>query len=109
MQVNYDEVIRVLDYLDIVNGYKLKEIEWVRDDGTKIEVNPKVLEHWRFVGMSNHSFVEMILCEIVAGKEKEILEEFGQLICEHPNASYYGDTNPTTYKCPDCGLVFVKG
>ena len=27
--------------------------------------------------------------------------------CEHPNAYYYGDTNPVTYKCPDCGMVFL--
>jgi hypothetical protein len=29
--------------------------------------------------------------------------------CEHPNAYYYGDTNPVTYYCPDCGIFFVKG
>lgn len=28
--------------------------------------------------------------------------------CICPNAYYYGDTNPPTYKCPDCGMVFVK-
>ncbi len=27
--------------------------------------------------------------------------------CQHPNAHYYGDTNPPTYKCPDCGLMFI--
>jgi len=28
--------------------------------------------------------------------------------CKHPNAYYYGDTNPPTYKCPDCGATFIK-
>lgn len=28
--------------------------------------------------------------------------------CQHPNAYYYGDTNPVTYKCDDCGLLLLK-
>lgn len=28
--------------------------------------------------------------------------------CDHPNAYYYGDTCPVTYKCPDCGATFLK-
>jgi len=27
--------------------------------------------------------------------------------CDHAKAYYYGDTNPPTYKCPDCGITFV--
>ena len=37
------------------------------------------------------------------------LKENGMLDgdCHHPNAEYYGDTHPPTFKCPDCGAVFV--
>lgn len=28
--------------------------------------------------------------------------------CLHKNLSYYGDTNPSTYICQDCGAFIVK-
>lgn len=28
--------------------------------------------------------------------------------CTHPNGYYCGDTNPPTYKCPDCGAYYTK-
>ena len=30
-------------------------------------------------------------------------------LCTHPNGVYYGDTNPPTYKCPECGAFYLKG
>ncbi len=27
--------------------------------------------------------------------------------CTHPNGYYYGDTNPVTYYCPDCGIFYM--
>ena len=33
---------------------------------------------------------------------------FTSNVCQHPNAYYYGDTCPVTYKCSDCGATFIK-
>lgn len=35
--------------------------EWVDDAGQMIPIDAKVLEEWRFVGLSNHSFVEFVI------------------------------------------------
>lgn len=73
--VNYDAMMRLLKTKGEVNSFKLEDIEWVRDDGTVIQVDPKIIEDWKFVGMTNISFVELILCRIAAGEQEQVLKE----------------------------------
>jgi hypothetical protein len=58
-----------------INRMPLEEIEWVRDDGTKIAFDPKLVEEFKFIGLNNTSFVELFLSRVVEGEEKELLEE----------------------------------
>ena len=30
-------------------------------------------------------------------------------VCQHRNSYYCGDTNPPSYKCNDCGVIFFRG
>jgi hypothetical protein len=75
MQVNYDEVQRFLAFKSKVNGVDLADIEWVRDNGEKITVDRRLTEAWRFMGMTNISFVEDFLERIVAGETEALLQE----------------------------------
>jgi len=75
MIVNYDEVVRQMEIRSGINRCPLEEIEWVRDDGTKIEVNPKLVDEFKFIGLNNTSFVELFLSRVIEGEEKELLEE----------------------------------
>jgi len=75
MIVNYDEVVRLIKMRFAINRCPLEEIEWVRDDGTKIEVNPKLIQEWKFIGLSNIDFPDFILSRIIAGEEKELFED----------------------------------
>ena len=73
--VNYDEVLRQLKIRSIINGMALEEIEWVRDDGTRIEFDPKLIDEFKVIGLNNTSFVELFLSRVVAGEGKELMEE----------------------------------
>ena len=75
MQINYDEILRYFDYAEKINSVKLKDIEWVRDDGSKIEIKPKLLELFRYVGVTNLMFAEMLMEDILAGKQDELIKE----------------------------------
>lgn len=74
-KVNFDEVMRALTFQSEVNALPLEEIEWVRDDGSVVKVDPKIIEDWKFVGLSNFCFVEINLTRIAEGKEDEVLKE----------------------------------
>lgn len=75
MIVNYDEVLRQMEIRSGINRMPLEEIEWVRDDGTKIVFDPKLVDEFKFIGLSNINFVELFLSRVVEGEEKELLEE----------------------------------
>lgn len=74
-EVNYDHLIRLLEERRNYNKIPLEDIEWVRDDGSKIEVDPKIIEDWKFIGLSNSEFAELCLSRIVAGEQEELLKE----------------------------------
>jgi hypothetical protein len=73
--VNYDAIMRWLEFKKKVNSHDLSDIEWVRDDGSTITFDPKLIEEWKFMGMTNVSFVELFLTRVVEGQEKELLKE----------------------------------
>lgn len=73
--VNYDDVMRQLKIRADLNKLPFEEIEWVRDDGTKIEFDKKFSEEWKFFGLSNVNFPELILSRVIAGEQKELLGE----------------------------------
>jgi len=75
MIVNYDEVVRQMEIRSGINRMPLEDIEWVRDDGTKIEFDPKLVDEFKFIGLNNISFVEFFLSRVVGGEEKQLLEE----------------------------------
>lgn len=75
MIVNYDEVLRQMEIRSGINRTPLEEIEWVRDDGTKIVFDPKLVDEFKFIGLNNISFVELFLSRVVEGEEKELFEE----------------------------------
>mgnify|MGYP000940125983 CR=1 FL=1 len=77
--VNYDEVIRTLDFWAKVNRHPLKEIEWVRDNGDTIVFDERLVDAWRFVGLSNVYFAQDILTGVIAGEEQQLLDEFSDL------------------------------
>lgn len=69
MIVNYDEVIRLLDFKRKVNTVDLEEIEWIRDDGSKIPISKELIDKWKLVGMTNFCFAELVVNFVVAKKE----------------------------------------
>lgn len=76
MKVYYDEVMRQLQIRAALNRLPLDEIEWVRDDGTPIVFDKRLLEGWKFIGLNNVNFPELVLSRVLAGEEQELLEEF---------------------------------
>jgi hypothetical protein len=75
VQINYDEVIRTLEFWALVNRADLKEIEWVRDNGDTITYDNKLADSWKFVGLSNVYFAQIILSEVLAGNQEKVIKE----------------------------------
>ena len=44
--------------IDRFNSFNLADVDLI-EDGVKIELSEKVLDSWRFVGLSNKSFIEI--------------------------------------------------
>lgn len=63
MTVDIAELRTALDMLASINRMKLSDIDWIRADGTKIEIPQQVIDDWRFWGLSNISFAELMLPE----------------------------------------------
>jgi hypothetical protein len=72
MKVNYDEALRWLEYKRNVNTCSIEEIEWVRDDGSKVEVDPEYINDFKITGLSNLCFAECFIWHIVNGTEAEL-------------------------------------
>jgi hypothetical protein len=61
MKINADEILRLKARMKEINDLKLEEIEWVNDKGDTIVIDKETLDHWRFVGLSNCCFVEIVI------------------------------------------------
>jgi hypothetical protein len=57
----------------------------------------------------NDAEIEKDFRRLLRGMEEYIPRKKDTVNCSHPNAYYYGDTFPPTYKCDDCGSIFVRG
>ena len=55
MKVDLEELIRVKKYLKKINNADINKIKWCKN-GVPIEIDPSVLEEWRFYGLSNIDF-----------------------------------------------------
>jgi len=76
------------------------------EDALDEAIHPRIKEAMSSVGWNSLGLYEAM---------REVLRKFRrekkptlQNSCRHPNAYYYGDTNPPTFKCDDCGITFVK-
>lgn len=75
MKVNYDEVMRQMYITSIINITPLEKIEWVRNDGSKIEVDPDLIKEFKYTGLGNINFAEMYITRIINGEHEEVLKE----------------------------------
>ena len=57
LKVDLNELERALSYLKTINHHELKNIEWWRGD-FEIKPSDKLIEDFRFTGLSNVDFAE---------------------------------------------------
>lgn len=57
-RVSFEEVEALQSRLREINAIPFAEIEWTRD-GKSVPVSAEVAERWRFIGMTNATFVEL--------------------------------------------------
>lgn len=60
MRVKVEKVLDLLRQLEEINKYPLDQIEWIYNNES-VKVTKKEIEDWRFTGLSNISFIEIIL------------------------------------------------
>ena len=58
VQVSLREVEELQSRRREINSLPIEQIEWLRDDGSVVEVAPETLEEWRFTGLTNLCFIE---------------------------------------------------
>jgi hypothetical protein len=58
MRIDVETVQEIHRQLEEINSHKMNDIEWF-ENGVKLNITPEILEDWRFVGMSNESFVAL--------------------------------------------------
>lgn len=66
MRVRISEVKAIISRKSEINGMDFDAIEWVDDDGRRVEVPTEVAEWWKFTGLNNLDFVHFMVDE--AGK-----------------------------------------
>ena len=58
VRVDIEEVRSLLNRLAEIDAIPLAQMD-LFENGQQIELTPKVIEDWRFVGMTNRAFIEM--------------------------------------------------
>lgn len=58
MRVNVARLNEIFKELEAINNERFGDLEFY-DGDQKIEIDPKVIEDYRFLGLCNTSFVEM--------------------------------------------------
>jgi len=95
--VSYDAVQRYFAFRQRVNAVALEDIEWVRDDGSVIVVDPALIEDWRFIGLTNFCFAESYLPEVVEGRGAELLKDIRTFDgCGHSGDDFGGSPGEVT-------------
>lgn len=57
MTVAFEELEAIWARIAEINAVPFADIEWTKD-GVPLNVSPKMVDDWRFVGMSNATFPE---------------------------------------------------
>lgn len=60
MRVKIEKVLDLLRQLEEINSYPLEQIDWIYEEES-VKVDKKEIEDWKFTGLSNISFIEIIL------------------------------------------------
>lgn len=60
MRVKIEKVLDLLRQLEEINSYPLEQIYWIYEEES-LKVDKKEIEDWKFTGLSNVSFIEIIL------------------------------------------------
>ena len=60
MRVKIEKVLDLLRQLSEINSYPLEQIDWIYEEES-VKVDKKEIEDWKFTGLSNVSFIEIIL------------------------------------------------
>jgi len=64
VQVSFEEVEAMVRRFDEINSIPFTDIEWTRN-GKPLVVTPGEADEWRFIGMSNTTFVETYDGELI--------------------------------------------
>lgn len=56
MKIDLDEFLAMMQYRNLINNAKLKEIE-LYSKGKLVPIKQKDLDHWQFIGLSNCDFI----------------------------------------------------
>lgn len=59
VRVDVEEVMALKEQLSKINQLEFKNIEWFKD-GVACNFDQDVLDDWRFIGLSNSSFIEFM-------------------------------------------------
>lgn len=62
-----EEVEALRDRINAINNIPLANIVWTRGDNV-IPVTQEAIDYWKFVGLSNASFAEMVLPKMGEGE-----------------------------------------
>jgi hypothetical protein len=57
VSVSIEEIRRIYDRIAEINNYDLKDIIWTENDSV-IVIDPRVIECFKYVGLSNTYFIE---------------------------------------------------
>lgn len=60
MRIKIEKVLDLLRQIEEINKYPLEQIEWIYNNES-VKVDKKEIEDWKFTGLSNVSFIEIIL------------------------------------------------
>lgn len=60
--VAIEDVERILALRSEINNLNLEDIVWTRNDNV-IPVTKEAIDNWKFIGMTNTSFAELVLVE----------------------------------------------
>jgi hypothetical protein len=56
MRVDIERVRKIQEERTKINKADLEDIEWY-EDGKKLEISPKVIEDFKFIGLNNTDFI----------------------------------------------------
>lgn len=58
MKISVERIQDLIQQITDFNNLELSEIQLI-ENGIPIKITPEILDAWRFIGLSNKSFIEM--------------------------------------------------